>query len=218
MQGRRRPGAVRGRLLLRKPQRPARRPVRQRRRRLCVRYAGFQRRDRAGPRLLERPRRRFARLQARAPAAAARAARLHRQNAAGPYRQPAADLRAPGHRIRLVLRLRRVPPQRGSCRRLQRVRRRPRLHQGEPDLDFGGGPPRGRTAAARDQRRGRYAAARRPGGPGRPGGRHRRGRAGGHRRRRARTGGGAHRPVRPQPGHQRRDGARAALRPQRPPV
>ena len=33
---------------------------------------------------LNGPRRRFARLQARAPAAAARAARLHRQNAAGP--------------------------------------------------------------------------------------------------------------------------------------
>ena len=72
--------------------------------------------------LLERPRRRFARLQARAPAAAARAARLHRQNAAGPHRQPAADLRAPGHRIRLVLRLparstptRKLPPPAASA-------------------------------------------------------------------------------------------------------
>ena len=51
---------------------------------------------------------------------------------------------------------RRVPPQRGSCFRLQRVRRRPRLHQGNPDPHPGGSPAGRRTAAARNQRRGQW--------------------------------------------------------------
>ena len=65
-------------------------------------------------------------------------------------------LRPAGYRKRLVLRLRRVPPQRGSCFRLQRVRRRPRLHQGNPDPHPGGSPADRRTAAARNQRRGQW--------------------------------------------------------------
>ena len=60
------------------------------------------------------------------------------------------------NRKRLVLRLRCVPPQRGSCFRLQRVRRRPRLHQGNPDPHPGGSPADRRTAAARNQRRGQW--------------------------------------------------------------
>ena len=40
-----------------------------------------------------------------------RTARLHRQDAAAAHRQCPTDLRAPGHRVRLVLRLRCVPSQ-----------------------------------------------------------------------------------------------------------
>ncbi len=42
---------------------------------------------------------------------APRTARLHRQDAAAAHRQCPTDLRAPGHRVRLVLRLRCVPSQ-----------------------------------------------------------------------------------------------------------
>ena len=52
-----------------------------------------------------------------------RAARLHFPHFAAAHRQCAADLCAPGYRVRLVLRLRRVPPQRGKHHRLLRVRR-----------------------------------------------------------------------------------------------
>ena len=42
------------------------------------------------------------------------------------------------------------------CFRLQRVRRRPRLHQGNPDPHPGGSPAGRRAAAARNQRRGQW--------------------------------------------------------------
>ena len=65
--------------------------------------------DRASP---EWPRRRPAQLQARAPEYAPPcAARLHFPHFAAAHRQCAADLRAPGYRVRLALRLRRVPAQ-----------------------------------------------------------------------------------------------------------
>ena len=81
------------------------------RRCLCQRHAGFQRGGRAGSRVPQWPRRRPAQLQARASEHAPRTARLHRQDAAAAHRQCPTDLRAPGHRVRLVLRLRCVPSQ-----------------------------------------------------------------------------------------------------------